>query len=109
MEHTVPEPKDQRANLKRQGSKAGRPACFDKTIYERGSEGERTTNRLKNFPDRGHEVRLTGPRLPRQRPVAAIWLRLRPWPAGRNLAVRRSKTGGTAPPCAVTVLPIHVV
>lgn len=43
MEHTVPEPKDQRANLKRRGSKGGRPACFDKTIYERGSEGERTT------------------------------------------------------------------
>lgn len=57
MQHTVPEPKDQRANLKRRGSKGGRPACFDKTIYARGSEGERTTNKLKNVPDRGHEVR----------------------------------------------------
>jgi len=49
IKHTIPEPKDQRANRKRRGSKGGRPAGFDKTIYKRRSEVERTINRLKNF------------------------------------------------------------
>ncbi|MBT2509321.1 IS5 family transposase [Streptomyces sp. ISL-98] len=49
IKHTIPEPKDQRANRKRRGSKGGRPAGFDKTIYRRRSEVERTINRLKTF------------------------------------------------------------
>jgi transposase len=49
IKHTIPEPRDQRANRKRRGSKGGRPAGFDNTIYKRRSEVERTINRLKNF------------------------------------------------------------
>ena len=55
IKHTTPEPRDQRANRNRRGSKGGRPAGFDKTIYKRKtsykrrSEVERTINRLKNF------------------------------------------------------------
>jgi hypothetical protein len=43
IKHTIPEPKDQRASRKRRGSKGGRPAGFDKTIYKRRSEVERTS------------------------------------------------------------------
>lgn len=46
--HTILEPKDQRANRKRCGSKGGRPTGFDSEIYKRRSEVERTINRLKN-------------------------------------------------------------
>lgn len=49
IKHTIPEPKDQRANRKRRGSKGGRPAGFDSEIYKRRNEVERTINRLKNF------------------------------------------------------------
>ncbi|MFJ4525556.1 IS5 family transposase [Streptomyces sp. NPDC088810] len=49
IKHTIPEPKNQRANRQRRGSKGGRPAGFDKTIYKRRSEVERTINALKNF------------------------------------------------------------
>jgi transposase len=49
IKHTVPEPKNQRANRKRRGSEGGRPAGFDKTIYKLRNEVERTTNALKNF------------------------------------------------------------
>ncbi|MFD6287530.1 IS5 family transposase [Streptomyces sp. NPDC060205] len=49
IKHTIPEPKNQRANRKRLGSKGGRPAGFDKTIYKRRNEVERTINALKNF------------------------------------------------------------
>ncbi|MBX9427502.1 IS5 family transposase [Streptomyces lateritius] len=48
IKHTIPEPKDQRANRTRRGSKGGRPTGFDKTIYKRRNEVERTFNRLKN-------------------------------------------------------------
>ncbi|MFF9914865.1 IS5 family transposase [Streptomyces sp. NPDC013457] len=48
IKHTIPEPKDQRANRKRRGSKGGRPAGFDSKIYKRRNEVERTINRLKN-------------------------------------------------------------
>jgi transposase len=47
-QHTIPEPKNQRANRKRRGSKGGRPAGFDKTIYKRRNEVERTILALKN-------------------------------------------------------------
>ncbi len=78
IKHTIPEPKDQRANRKCRGSKGGRPAGFDKTIYKRGSEVERTINRLKNF-------RAVATRYDKRAyvfhsivTVAAIWLWLRP-------------------------------
>ncbi|RMI27959.1 IS5/IS1182 family transposase, partial [Streptomyces triticirhizae] len=34
---------------KRRGSRGGRPTGFDKTIYKRRNEVERTINALKNF------------------------------------------------------------
>ncbi|WP_430378862.1 IS5 family transposase [Streptomyces sp. B1-3] len=48
IKHTIPEPKNQRANRQRRGSKGGRPAGFDKTIYKRRNEVERTINALKS-------------------------------------------------------------
>ncbi|WP_107470327.1 IS5 family transposase [Streptomyces sp. 3211] len=48
IKHTIPEPKDQRANRKRRGSKGGRPAGFDSELYKRRNEVERTINRLKH-------------------------------------------------------------
>ncbi|CAM5251394.1 hypothetical protein GCM10010253_41030 [Streptomyces badius] len=48
IKHTVHEPKDQRANRKRRGSKGGRPTGFDTEIHKRRNEVERTVNRLKN-------------------------------------------------------------
>ncbi|KIE24692.1 transposase [Streptomyces sp. MUSC 125] len=48
IKHTIPEPKDQRANRKRRGSKGGRPTGFDSEVYKRRNEVERTINRLKN-------------------------------------------------------------
>lgn len=35
IKHTIPEPKNQRANCYRRGSMGGRPVGFDKTIYKR--------------------------------------------------------------------------
>jgi transposase len=49
IKHTIPEPRDQQADRRRRGSRGGRPASFDKTIYKRRNEVERTINRLKNF------------------------------------------------------------
>ncbi|GHE76085.1 IS5 family transposase [Streptomyces vinaceus] len=48
IKHTIPEPKDQRANRKRRGNKGGPPTGFDSEIYKRRNEVERTINRLKN-------------------------------------------------------------
>ncbi len=48
IKRMIPEPKNQRANRQRRGSKGGRPAGFDKTIYERRNEVERTINALKS-------------------------------------------------------------
>jgi transposase len=48
IKHSIPEPKSQRANRQRRGSKGGRPTGFDKTIYRRRNEVERTINGLKN-------------------------------------------------------------
>lgn len=48
IKHTIPDPKDQRANHKRRGSKGGRPTGFKSEIYKRRNEVERTINRLKN-------------------------------------------------------------
>lgn len=48
IKHTIPEPKDQRANRQRRGSRGGRPAGFDKEMYKRRNEVERTINQLKH-------------------------------------------------------------
>ncbi|MFE3282526.1 IS5 family transposase [Streptomyces sp. NPDC059233] len=48
IKHTIPEPRDQRANRKRRGSKGGRPTGFDHELYKRRNEVERTINRLKH-------------------------------------------------------------
>jgi transposase len=48
IKHTIPEPKDQRANRKRRGSNGGRPAGFDKEMYKRRNEVERTINQLQH-------------------------------------------------------------
>ncbi|MGW5564939.1 IS5 family transposase [Streptomyces tendae] len=48
IRHTIPEPKDQRANRRRRGSNGGRPTGFDRDRYRRRNEVERTINRLKN-------------------------------------------------------------
>ncbi|MFJ3505632.1 IS5 family transposase [Streptomyces sp. NPDC090135] len=48
IKHTIPERKDQRANRRRRGSRGGRPAGFDKEMYKRRNEVERTINRLKH-------------------------------------------------------------
>lgn len=49
ISHTIPEPRDQRANRHRRGSKGGRPTGFDKEIYKRRNEVERTIHGLKGF------------------------------------------------------------
>ena len=49
IRHTIPEPRDQRANRRRRGSAGGRPAGFDRERYRRRNEIERTINRLKNY------------------------------------------------------------
>lgn len=47
IEHTISEPRDQRANRWRRSSNGGRPTWFDKQLYKRRNEVERTINRLK--------------------------------------------------------------
>lgn len=49
IKHTIPEPKNQRANRPARGSKGGGPVGFDKRIYKRRNEVERTFNALRNF------------------------------------------------------------
>ncbi|WP_435246920.1 IS5 family transposase, partial [Streptomyces sp. NRRL F-5630] len=49
IRHTIPEPRDQRANRRRKGRAGGRPTGFDRDHYRRRNEIERTINRLKNF------------------------------------------------------------
>lgn len=48
VKHTIPKPRDQRANHKRCGSRGGGPTGFDNEIYTRRNEVEHTANRLKN-------------------------------------------------------------
>lgn len=49
IKHTIPEPRNQRANRQHRGSRGGRPTGFDKTLYKRRNEVERTINALKGF------------------------------------------------------------
>ncbi|MFJ4000670.1 IS5 family transposase [Streptomyces parvus] len=48
IKHTIPEPKNKRANRQIRGSRGGRPTGFDTVIYKRRNEVERTINALKN-------------------------------------------------------------
>lgn len=47
--HTIPEPRDQRANRRRRGSTGGRPTGFDADRYKKRNDVERAINRLKNY------------------------------------------------------------
>lgn len=49
IKHTIPEPKNQRANRQHRGSRGGRPTGFDKTILKLRNEVERTIHALKSF------------------------------------------------------------
>ncbi|WJV47104.1 IS5 family transposase [Streptomyces flavofungini] len=49
IKHTIPEPANQRANRQHRGSAGGRPTGFDRQIYRRRNEAERTINGLKGF------------------------------------------------------------
>lgn len=57
IKHTIPEPKDQRANRRRRGSRGGRPAGFDKEMHRRRNEVERTINQLQALQGRGDPIR----------------------------------------------------
>ncbi|MFE7113305.1 IS5 family transposase [Streptomyces sp. NPDC057575] len=48
IKHTIPERRDQRAHRRRRGSTGGRPAGFDRQMYRRRNEVERTINCLKH-------------------------------------------------------------
>ncbi len=47
--HTIPEPKDQKANRLRRGSQGGRPVGFDWETYKHRNTVERCFNRLKQW------------------------------------------------------------
>ena len=47
--HTIPEPKDQKANRARRGSSGGRPVGFDWETYKHRNTVERCFNRLKQW------------------------------------------------------------
>lgn len=47
IKHTIPEPRNQRANWQHRGSQGGRPTGFDKSLYKRRNEVERTVDVLK--------------------------------------------------------------
>ncbi|MER5974568.1 IS5 family transposase [Streptomyces sp. NPDC002055] len=49
IKHAIPEPTNQLANRQRRGSAGGRPTGFDKEIYRRRNEAERTMNAIKGF------------------------------------------------------------
>jgi len=45
----IPQPRDQRANRLRKGSRGGRPPAFDADLYKQRNLVERCFNRLKQF------------------------------------------------------------
>jgi transposase len=49
ISHTIPEPADQQANRRRQGSAGGRPVGFDKDRYKRRNVVERGFCQLKHW------------------------------------------------------------
>jgi hypothetical protein len=65
IKHTIPEPKDQRANRKRRGSKGGRPTGFDSEIYKRRNEAD--DQPAQELSGRRHPLRQEGLRLSRHR------------------------------------------
>ncbi|WP_373304308.1 IS5 family transposase [Streptomyces griseomycini] len=80
IKHTIPERRDQRADRQRRGSAGGRSTAFDRAMYKRRNEAERTANAPKGFRDvatrfdkRAHVFHGTVA-------VAAVRLRLRPRP-----------------------------
>lgn len=98
IRHTIPEPKNQRANRQARGSKGGRPVGFDKTIYKRRNEVERTINAIKNFRAVATRLDKARLRLPRHRhcrrdPALAPFVTRRT--SGR--AHSRTRSGGCRP------------
>ncbi|AJC54222.1 transposase B [Streptomyces sp. 769] len=51
IKHALPEPRNQRADRQHRGSQGGRPTGFDKSLYKRRNEVERTVNAM---PSRRH-------------------------------------------------------
>ncbi|MFE0178506.1 IS5 family transposase [Streptomyces sp. NPDC059002] len=49
IKHTIPEPANQKAGRRRRGSAGGRPVGFDRQVYRRRNEAERTVLALKCF------------------------------------------------------------
>ncbi|GAA3419706.1 hypothetical protein GCM10018952_60260 [Streptosporangium vulgare] len=49
ISHTIPEPRDQRANRHRRGSAGGRPTGFDAERYKKTQRGRAGDQPLKNF------------------------------------------------------------
>jgi Transposase DDE domain len=49
IKHTIPEPKDQRVNRQRRGSRGGRPAGFDKESTNAATKSSGPSTRSKNF------------------------------------------------------------
>ncbi|MEU4501813.1 IS5 family transposase [Streptomyces sp. NPDC024089] len=102
IKHTIPEPSNQRVNRQSRGSQGGRPVGFDKEIYKRRNEVERTINALKGF-------RAVATRYDKRAYVfhgavtaTAIRLWLRPCPPRvvRRPTVRpRIRPAAAAPPC----------
>lgn len=49
IRHTIPERRDQRTHRRNRGGAGGRPAGFNRELYARRNEVERTVNALKDF------------------------------------------------------------
>ncbi len=49
IQAVIPEPRDQRANRARRGSRGGRPVSYDKDLYKQRNVVERSFNLLKQW------------------------------------------------------------
>ncbi|MDH6193233.1 hypothetical protein M2168_006351 [Streptomyces sp. CZ24] len=65
IKHTIPEPRNQRANRRRRGSAGGRPAGFDRERYRRAQRGRTDHQPTQELPRGRHPLRQAGLRLPR--------------------------------------------